>query len=335
MLSYLGKRLVGAVFVLAGLSVVIFLIARVVPGDPVRMALGPQAPQAVVEDLRKQLHLDKPLHVQYYYWVSGAVRGDFGISLMTNRPVTADLKEYLPATLELVLFASILHGLFGLILGIVAAAYSDSWLDNFVRVFAYIGVTTPGFVFAVLFMLIFGYWWHLLPVIGRIGYGVTVPPTITGMMTVDSLLTGNLPAFADALKHLILPSVALSMGAMSQEARITRSSMVENLNKDYIYMSVAQGIPRRIIMRKYLLKPSLIPTVTVFGLGCASTMAGAFLVELIFNWPGFARYGITGMLMKDLNVISATVLVVALCFVVVNIIVDLVVAYLDPRIRLQ
>jgi peptide/nickel transport system permease protein len=153
LLSYLGKRLIGSVFVLFGLSIVIFIIARVVPGDPVRMALGPQAPQTVVEDLRKQLHLDKPLLVQYYHWVSGAVRGDFGISLMTNRRVTADLKEYLPATLELVVFASLIHGLFGVILGVLAASYSDSWFDNVVRVIAYIGVTTPGFVFAVLFML--------------------------------------------------------------------------------------------------------------------------------------------------------------------------------------
>jgi peptide/nickel transport system permease protein len=335
MLSYLGRRLLWSVFVLLGLSIVIFLIARVVPGDPVRMALGPQAPQSVVDELRRAFHLDRPLIVQYYYWISGAVKGDFGMSLMTNRPVTTDLKEYLPATLELVLMSSILHGFMGVLLGVLAARYSNSWLDNVVRIIAYIGVTTPGFVFAVLFMLIFGYHWQILPVIGRLSYGITPPPTITGLLTIDSLLTGNYRAFVDALKHLILPTVALSMGAMSQEARITRASMVQNQNRDYIHMSIAQGVPMRVIMLKHLLKPSLIPTVTVFGLGCASAMAGAFLVELIFNWPGFARYGITGMLMKDLNVISATVMVVALTFVVINILVDIAVAYLDPRIRLS
>lgn len=334
MLRYLWRRLLWSIFVLVGLSIVIFVIARVVPGDPVRMALGPQAPESVVQEMRKAMHLDQSLPIQYYYWISGAVKGDFGISLMTRQPVTADLKQCLPATVELVFFAAVVHGVMGILLGILSASAADSWLDNVIRLVAYVGVATPGFVFAVLFMLVFGYWWHLLPVIGRLGYGVSAPPTITGLLTVDSLLTGNIPAFIDAFKHLILPGVALAMGAMSQEARITRASMVQNLNKDYIFNSFAQGIPKSVIMRRYLLKPSLIPTVAVLGLDIASTLAGAFLVELIFNWPGFARYGITGMLMKDLNVISATVIVVALTFVTVNILVDIVVAYLDPRIRL-
>jgi peptide/nickel transport system permease protein len=325
---------VWSVFVLLGLSIVIFVIARIVPGDPVRMALGPTAPESVVEEMRKAMHFDDPLPVQYFYWLRGAVRGDFGISLMTRRPVITDLKEYLPSTLELVLFAATCHGVMGLVLGILSAAYSDSWLDNIVRLVAYIGVATPGFVFAVLLVLIFGYWWHLLPVVGRLSQGISAPPAVTGFLTLDCLLAGNLGAFLDAMKHMILPGFALSIGATSQEARITRSSMVQNMNKDYIYMSEAQGIPRSIIMRKYLLKPSLIPTVAVFGLDSASTLAGAFLTELIFNWPGFARYGITGMLMKDLNVISAVVLVVALAFTTVNTLVDIVVAYLDPRIRL-
>lgn len=333
MLGYVARRVVWSLFVLVGVSIVIFVIARVVPGDPVRMALGPRAPESVVEQVRKEMGFDKPLLGQYLYWLKGAIHGDFGISLVTRRPVLQDLKEYLPATLELVMCAALVHGTLGIILGILAATYSGSWVDNVIRLVAYVGVVTPGFVFAVLFMLIFGYWWHLLPAVGRLSPGVVPPLTITGLITLDSLLTGNLAVFVDAVKHLILPAVSLAMGSLSQEARITRSSMVDNLNKDYIYLAIAQGMPKSLVMRKYLLKPSLIPTVSVLGLDIASTLAGAFLVELIFNWPGFARYGITAMLMKDLNAISAVVLVVGLAFVVVNIIVDIVIAYLDPRMR--
>ncbi len=334
MLKYLARRLAWSVFVLVGLSMVIFVIARVVPGDPVRMALGPRASQESVDQMRQALHLDKPLPVQYVYWLSQAVRGDLGVSLFTRRPVMADLKSYLPATFELVIFAALLEVILGILLGVLAASHANSWVDNVIRVVGYLGVVTPPFVFAALFMLIFGYWWQVLPTVGRLTPGVMAPPVITGMTTLDSLITGNFTAFFDALKHIILPAIALCLGSVSQEARITRSSMVDNLGKDYYYMAIAQGVPRNTVMRKYMLKPSLIPTVSVMGLDMASLLANAFLVELIFNWPGFARYGINVMLNKDLNAIQAVVIVVGLTFVVVNIIVDLVVAYLDPRVRL-
>jgi len=319
---------------LLGLSIVIFVIARVVPGDPVRMALGPRAPQEVVDRMRDEMHLDDSLPVQYLYWLGGAVRGDFGTSLTTWRPVAQDIREYLPVTLELVIFAGLIHSTLGMLLGTLAASKTDSWLDNIIRLVSYVGVVCPSFVWAVLFVLIFGYWWHLLPTMGRMAITLTEPTTVTGFLTVDSLLAGNMKVFFNAIAHMILPAVALAMGPMSQEARITRSSMVENLDKDYIYMSIAQGIPRRSVMRKYLLKPSIIPTVSILGLDFASMVAGAFLIELIFNRPGFARYGITAMLMKDLNAISAVVLTVGIVFMTVNILVDIVVAYLDPRIRL-
>jgi peptide/nickel transport system permease protein len=189
-------------------------------------------------------------------------------------------------------------------------------------------------VFAILFLLLFGYVLNLLPTMGRLSHGITPPPTITGMIVIDGLITGNFAAALDALKHLILPGVALALGGLSQEARITRSSMSDNLQKDYIAAEKSQGIPERIIMLKYLLKPSLIPTVSILGLDFAALLANAFLVELIFNWPGMSRYGINAMLSKDLNAIIAVIMVLGLVFVAVNIIVDLIVSYLDPRIRL-
>lgn len=332
--SFLVRRLLLSILVLFGISVLIFVIARIVPGDPARLALGPRAPQEVVDRLRKEMYLDKSIPEQYSYWIKGVVRGDFGKSLVTKRNVAEDIRDYLPATLELAFLSTIFMVIFAIALGVLAARYRDTWVDTVIRTLSYLGVAIPAFVVAVLFLLLFGYYWPVLPVIGRISTGVVSPPTITGFMGLDSLLSGNLPAFWDSLKHLLLPALALALGSIFQEARITRSAMVDNMNKDFLAAERGYGIPERVVMFKYLLKPSLIPTVSVMGLDIASLMSNAFLVELIFNWPGISRYGINAMLSKDLNAISAVIVIFGLVFVVVNIGVDLIVAYLDPRIRL-
>jgi peptide/nickel transport system permease protein len=204
-----------------------------------------------------------------------------------------------------------------------------------VRLISYAGVVTPAFVFAILFLLLFGLELRWLPAIGRLSEGITAPPRLTGLMTVDSLLAGRLDAFWDALKHLIMPAAALAMGSLSQEARITRSTMADNLTKDYIAAERALGIPDRIVMGRFLLKPSLIPTVSIFGLDFAASFSNAFLVELIFNWAGLSRYGMNAMLRKDLNAISAVILILGVLFISINILVDLIVGALDPRIRLR
>ncbi|TEU18392.1 MAG: ABC transporter permease [Anaerolineales bacterium] len=332
--TFLVRRAIHSVFVLLGLSIVIFIISRIMPGDPARMALGARAPQWVVDNLREQMHLDEKLHVQYYYWLRDALHGDFGISLVTRRPVADDIKEFFPATFELTLFAGIIMGGAGIFFGTVSARHKDKWIDNVVRVISYLGVVTPAFVFAVLFLLLFGMTLNWMPTMGRLSPEVSRPPLITGFITVDSLLTGNLTAFFDALWHLILPGIALAMGGLAQEARITRSTMSDNLTKDYIASARSLGIPERVIMRRFLLKPSLIPTVSILGLDFAGTMSNAFLVEMIFNWPGSSRYGINAMLNKDLNAIAAVILILGVVFITVNILVDLVVVQLDPRIRL-
>ena len=333
-LKVIGKRFLHSVLVLFGLSILVFVIARVIPGDPARMALGPRAPESVVQKFRENLHLDKPLYIQYYYWLAGALRGDLGMSLFTKRQVAEDIKEFFPATFELMLFTGLVMSVFGILLGIVSARYSNRWPDNMVRVFSYLGVCTPAFVFAILFLLLFGYVFQILPTIGRISPAIDRPLTRTGLMTLDSLLAGNFAAFWDAIKHLIMPGVALALGPMAQEARITRSSMTDNLQRDFIALERSQAIPERLIMSKYLLRISIIPTVSVLGLDFASQLGWAFLVELIFNWPGISRYGINVMLHKDLNAIVAVIMIIGLMFVVVNIIVDLIVSWLDPRIRL-
>lgn len=332
---FFGRRIFQSIFVLFGLSILIFIIGRVLPGDPARTALGARAPQEVVDRLREDMHLNDPIAVQYGYWIRDAVQGDFGISLVTRRNVADDVVEFFPASLELVFFAGLITGVGGIVLGTLSARHKDSWIDNVIRIISYAGVVTPSFVFAILFLLLFGLVLDWLPTIGRISQGITRPPVITGMLTVDSLITGNFVAFWDVFKHLLMPSLALAMGSLSQEARITRSTMSDNLTKDYIAAERALGIPERKVMGKFLLKPSLIPTVSIFGLDFAANLSNAFLVELIFNWPGLSRYGVNAMLSKDLNAITAVILILGVTFITVNIIVDVIVGALDPRIRLR
>ncbi len=333
--NFFGKRITHAVFVLLGLSILIFVIARVMPGNPARMALGPRAPQWAIEKLQKEMHLDRPIYIQYLYWIKGAVKGDLGQSLVTRRGVAQDIVEYFPATIELAIYAALFMGLVGVFLGAVSGWFANTWIDNVVRVVAYVGVVTPSFVFAIFFVLIFSYWLDVFPTIGRMTSGLTPPPTITGLLTIDALITGHFHVFFDGLKHILLPALSLAMGPLSQEARITRSSMADNAQKDFIAAERACGMPEKLIMFKYLLKPSLIPTISIYGLDFASLLGNAFLIELIFNWPGLSRYCMNAILQKDLNAMTATIMVLGVVFVVVNILVDLIVDYLDPRIRFR
>jgi len=333
-IRFIIRRTFHSAFVLFGLSIVIFAISRVVPGDPARMALGYQAPEAVVERLRIRMHYHDPIFVQYFYWIRDASSGDFGESILTRRPVLDDVKQTYPATLELAIYGG-LFMIFGAVtLGTISAHNKDSWIDNVVRVFAYLGVVTPPFVFGVIFVLVFGFWLGWLPTIGRSDPVLVLPPKVTGLLTIDSLLVGNMVLFVDAVKHLAGPSIAMAMGGMAQGARLTRSTMSDNMSKDYIAAARALGIHERTILWRFLLKPSLIPTVSILGLDIAAIIGNAFLLEVIYNWPGISRYAIRAMQAKDLNAISGTVLMLGLTFIVFNITVDVIVGILDPRTRL-
>lgn len=203
------------------------------------------------------------------------------------------------------------------------------------RVISYVGIAVPSFVVAILLQLFLGYGLHLFPIIGQLSPGVSPPVHITGMYLVDSILSGNFSTAGNALWHLILPSFALALGPIAQEARILRSSVVENQNSDFTLSETSRGFPERTITLRYLLKPSLIPMITVYALDVSSMIANAFLIELIFDWPGFSRYGLNAMLSKDLNAIVAVVLVIGIIFVVANSLVDVIVSRLDPRISAQ
>ncbi len=332
--KYFVKRIGFSIFVLIGLSIVIFFISRVVPGDPARISLGPNATEEAVQQLRTKMHLDDPLLLQYVYWMEGAVQGDFGDSLMTKRSVIEDVREFLPASLELIFLAALIHIIFGMVLGVVSAKYNGKWPDTVIRIFSYVGIAAPPFVMAVLFLLIFGYWIPILPSIGgRLSPGITVP-TVTGFVSVDSLISGNFHALSDNFVHLILPAIALALGNMFQEARITRSTMVDNSGKDYILMMRSQGVKNGLINRKYLFKPSVIPTISIMALDFSSMFCNAFLVETIFTYPGLSRYAINAMLRNDLNAVCAVVLILGIIFIIANIAVDIIVSILDPRISI-
>jgi peptide/nickel transport system permease protein len=333
--KYIIQRLLQSIVVVFGLSLLIFFIARVMPGDPARVALGSLATKDQVENLRKEMHLDKSFPIQYYFWLKSILRGDFGKSWYTRRPVTTDLKAYIPATLELIFFSFLLSLVIGQVMGVLAGYFRNSWFDGLSRLISYIGVAAPPFVVAIFFLLTFTYILNLTPAVGRLSLGATPPPQLTSFIILDSLLTGKFDITLQALKHIVLPAASLALANIAQEGRITRTSISENLQKDYVMAHIVYGIPTRSTIFKYLLRPSLIPTVSVMGLAFAYQLTNAFLVEVVFMWPGFSRYAVTVMLNKDLNSIVAVVLVIGVAFSVVNIIVDIVVSFLDPRVRLQ
>ncbi len=327
------KRLFQALLVLVGLSIIIFALMRIIPGDPARLALGPSAPEEVVEAYREKMHYNDPYIKQYFYWLQGVLRGDFGMSTVTQRSVTTDMKEFLPATLELVIWAGFPPILLSLFLGVLGAMYKNRPIDYIIRFTSYAIIATPTFVLAALLLLVFGYWIPILPSIGgRLTFGITVN-SITGLTILDALLQGQFSAAWDAFMHILLPALALSLGHCMQEARLTRSYMLENAEKDYIVMMESEGIPEGLINRKFLLKPSVIPTVSITGLDIANIFGNAFLVETIFNWPGISRYCMTAILSKDINAVCGVVLVLGSVFVITNMIVDIVVMILDPRMR--
>lgn len=333
MILKLLKRIVSYLLVLLGLSIFVFILVRVMPGDTARLALGPRAPEETVQALREEMHLDKSIPVQYWYWLTGIVKGDLGTSVITKRPITEDIKFYLPATIELALMSAVIMASCGILLGVTATKYSDKWPDAIIRVLSYLGIVAPAFLWAVLAMLLFAYLIPILPVAGRISAGMTPPASVTGLYIIDYLLQGNTKGAWDAFCHLIMPAVVLSFGGISQSARICRASMVSNMEKPYAAAERAYGIPENKILYKYLLKPSLSSFISVTALDIAMLFGGAYLVESIFNYPGLSRYGLTAMLNKDVFAVSAVMLVDGVIVIAFNLLTDIIISLLDPRIR--
>jgi peptide/nickel transport system permease protein len=330
----LAKRLGTSLIVLIGVSLLIFAIARVIPGDPARIALGPNATADAVAALRDRLHLNDNFFTQYTYFLGDLLRGDLGTSLYTNRPVMTDIIQFLPATMELVIVSGIMMVALGLPLGVLSARYRGTWIDHVIRLVTLLGVSAPGFVWAVILMLVFAYFIRIFPIAGRISDTYTIQ-TVTGFLLVDTLIAGNIKAFGNAAWHIILPAFALALSGIGQAARLVRSNMVETYDKPYIEMAEAYGFPAKRISNRYAFRPSLIPSLTIIGLDFAAMLGNAFLIEAVYAWPGLSRYGVAVILRKDLNAVVGTVLIISAMFLIVNIIVDLMVSIINPRIRLS
>ena len=317
---------------LLGVSIVVFFMVRAIPGDPAQLLLGQQATQEQVQQVRQNMGLDKPVIVQYGIFLADAVRGDLGISIVTGRPVTTELLARFPATLELTLFAMLVAVLVGVPVGVISAVKQYSWLDKFTSVIALTGISMPIFWLAMILIVIFFVNLGWLPFPGRLstGYAVT---SITGLLLVDSLLTLNFPAFWDGLLHLVMPAIALGTIPMAIIMRMTRSSMLEVMGEDYVRTARAKGVvPWRVVF-KHALRNAMLPTVTVIGLQVGLLMGGAVITETIFSWPGVGQIAYDSVNRRDYAMIQGVVLYGATLFVLVNLLVDVLYAVLDPRVR--
>jgi len=317
-----------------GLSILIFVIARVIPGDPARLALGPEAGTAQVEQLRREMGLDQPLYVQYLRYAQGITEGKLGRSLYTFRDVADDLREYFPATLELTTVGMLLAVLIGVPLGVLTAIRQNKWEDHVGRIYALSGVSMPRFWIGILLQLVLAYRLGLLPTTGRFEPGVPMPHTVTGFILVDSLLARDGQAFVTALKYLLLPAFVLALSPIAQIMRVVRASMIEQTRRGYVSTALANGMPRNLLTYKYMLKNAFIAALTIIGLLYGFFLGGAFVVETVFSWPGMARYGVTALIYKDFNAVVGVTLVVGLAYAVINFVVDVLYGYFDPRIRL-
>jgi peptide/nickel transport system permease protein len=329
--QYTLRRVLEMIPTLLGLLLLIFLIARVMPGDPVRLALGPEATPSQVEAFSKQLGLDKPLWQQFVDYVAGVVQGQFGTSLRTYQDVSHDIQQSLAATLELVLAALLLAIVIGVPVGLFSALNRDSWLDNVTRALSISGVALPRFWVGIMLQIWVASALGLFPIIGR-DSGV-FPDRITGFYTIDALLSGDLRGFVDALWHLALPAFTLALPSAAQLARLTRASMIEVFRQQYVLVHRAYGIGPRKIAWRYALRNGLTSVLTLVGLSFGALIENAVLVEVVFSWPGISAYGASAVLAKDFNAVVAVTLIIGLAFLLANLLVDLLYGFLDPRVR--
>ena len=333
-LQYFLRRIFISIIVFFGVSIVIFCLARLIPGDPARIALGPFATKEMVEQLRETLHLNDSIFIQYKIFIQQLFQGDLGLSTYTKRPVLTDVISYFPATFELILMSGTLMILIGMPLGILSGKFKNTFVDHIARIISLLGVVTPSFLWAIILMLLFAFWMPILPVSERMNEMLDPPKLVTGLLLVDSLIEGNFLVFKDAFLHLILPGLAIAMPAIGNVARLTRTNLSDIYEKQYIEFAKSYSFSEYKIATKYALKPASIPTVTIIGLDFAFMLGNAFLVETVFVWPGIAKYGVEVILAKDLNGIIATALIITTFFLIINMLVDFFVLLLNPRITI-
>ncbi|MFJ8263740.1 ABC transporter permease [Rummeliibacillus sp. NPDC094406] len=332
MLHYIGRRLLQLIPVLLGMTFIVFLIIRAIPGDPAQVILGQQATKEAVAALRASLGLDNPWYVQYFHYLGDLLTGDLGESMRTKVPVASELWPYLAATLELSLCAIILAVIIGVNAGIISAWFQNSWFDYTAMVIALIGVSMPIFWLGLMEQWVFGIQLDMLPTSGREDARDPVNP-ITYLYVLDTILQGRFDQLIVVLQHVILPALALATIPMAIIARMTRSSMLEVLRSDYVRTARAKGQKMFWVVYKHALKNAIIPVLTVIGLQMGLLLGGAILTETIFSWPGIGRYIYDAIGFRDYPVIQSGILVVAFIFIMINLIVDILYSLIDPRIK--
>lgn len=334
--NYLLRRLALALPTLFGVSLICFFLTYLLPGNPAMVKAGPFATPEHLAEMERQMGLDRSLPEQYLVYANGLLHGDLGESSATGRPVSQDFMQRLPATLELTFASLLIAILVGIPLGVLSAVHRDTFIDHVGRVLGIAGVAMPTFWTGLLFVYVFFYQLGVAPPpLGRLGSGVTAPQHVTGLYVVDSIATGNWNALRSSLYQLMLPAATLGFSVMAPVARMVRSTMLEILESDYVKAAWASGLPRRTVIYGDALRNALIPIITILGIVFGFLMAGNAVVESVFAWPGIGNYAVTALMTKDSGPIQSFVLFVAVMYVAVNLVVDLVYGMVDPRIRLR
>ncbi len=333
--QYFLRRLLLIIPLLLGITIVAFLVANAVPADPINANLPQNAlnNEELVEAFRKKWGLDKPLHEQYLTYLGNLLQGDMGVSIKTRKPIRDDIARFLPATIELATLGVLFGASLGVGLGLISAVWKDSLADYCARVIALIGVSFPVFLIALVLLTVFHSQMKFAAGPGRLAYTLQAPPTVTGMFTLDALLAGNSVVFWDALNHLILPAITLALYISGIISRITRSSLLEVLNQDYMRTARAKGLRERIVIGFHGMRNALIPVVTVIGIAYGNLLVGSILIESIFAYPGIGRYMFRASTSQDFPAIMGVSLLIAFIYVGVNFVVDILYFFLDPRIR--
>jgi len=334
MLSFIIRRTLSIIPTLLGVSIVIFLMLAITPGDPAELLLGERATEETLENMREHLGLNEPLYVQYGMFLKRLIKFDLGETIWTRQKVWDEIKQRYPATIELSVAAMFLSCFFGIILGIISATKQYSWFDYMSMIASLIGVSIPVFWLGLVLMLVFSLYLGWFPMSGRLGVGIDIE-IITNFYVLDAILTRNWAGLKDAIWHLVLPSVALSTIPLAIIARMTRSSMLEVLRQDYIKTAKAKGLGQTKIVLKHALRNGLIPVITVIGLQFGIMLGAAILTETVFAWPGVGKWIFDGVVKRDYMVIQGGTMIVASCFVIVNLVVDVLYAVINPRISVK
>lgn len=333
-LGYISRRLFHLVLIIFGVSVLVFLMLRMIPGDPAQLLLGEYANPEELTSLRTQLGLDKSYLIQYWIYLKNILQGDFGSSVRTGAPVVDEIGVRLIATIELSMAAMLISTLFGIVAGVISAVKQYSILDYTSMFLALVGVSMPIFWLGLMLIYLLAVKFPILPMMGRLSMGLEIPP-VTGLVVIDTLIAGQFGAFWDGLRHLVLPSFTLATIPMAIVARITRSSMLEVLNRDYVRTARAKGLGETVVILRHALRNAFLPVATVLGLNLGLLLGGAVLTETIFSWPGLGRYVVDSLMGRDYAAVQGCILIFAVLMTLINLAVDMIYVLLDPRIRVQ